>query len=426
MVYGGAAMPRSFRSRLLVLVAFALAIRLLNAFTLATDLEVRGDALNFHLLANLLADGEGWIRPYEFVLNGVRDPTAEHPPLYILYLTGWSALGLDTIAWHRVASCLLGAAAVGVTGLLGRRVGGDRAGLAAAGLAAVYPLLWVIDGSIMTESMYALTVALVLLAAVAAAQDPTPRRFALAGAAMGLAALTRSEAVLLPAILGVPLVLVAVRTGWRPRFARLAATGVAFVLVLSPWLVRLAVEFDRFVPVTTTGGPLLSGTNCDPTYRGDGLGSWRLACTQQREEELGAKLEGLNEAERHDLLREPSLDYVRDNLGRLPVVLAARLGRAWDLYRPRQAAVYEQLEGRHLRVSQIGIAVYFLLLPLAAAGAWGLRHRRRELVVLLTPFLLVTITSLIGYGLTRLRLAAEIPLVVLAALALTRLRLPTR
>lgn len=421
-------MPRSFRFWLLVVVGVALAIRLLNAFTLATDLEVRGDALNFHLLANLLADGEGWIRPYEFVLEGVRDPTAEHPPLYILYLTGFSALGLDTIEWHRAASCLLGAGAVGVTGLVARRVGGDRVGLVAAGLAAVYPLLWVIDGSIMTESMYALTIAVVLLASVAAAQEPTTRRFALLGAAMGLAALTRSEAVLLPAILGVPIVLVAVRTGWRPRLVSLLAIGVAFALVLSPWIARLALEFDRFVPVTTTSGPLLSGTNCDATYRGEGLGSWRLACTQQREEMLGARLDGLNEAERHDLLREPSQQYIRDHLGRFPVVLAARFGRAWDLYRPRQAAVYEQLEGRHLRVSQAGIAVYFALLPLAAVGAFGLRHRRRELVVLLTPFLLVTITSLIGYGLTRLRLAAEIPLVILAALTLARLplRLPTR
>jgi hypothetical protein len=144
------------------------------------------------------------------------------------------------------------------------------------------------------------------------------------------------------------------------------------------------------------------------------------------DEALGPAADRLNEAERHDLLREPAREYAREHAGRLPVVLAARFLRIWDLYRPRQQAVYEQLEGRHLRVSQAGVAVYFLLLPLAAVGAWRLRHRRRELVVLLAPFLLVTITSLVGYGLTRLRCAAEIPLVVLAGLALSRIRMRRR
>jgi len=419
-------MPRSFRSRLLLVVGFALAIRLLNALTLATEVEVRGDALGFHMLANLLADGEGWIRPYEFVLEGVREPTAEHPPLYILYLTAWSALGLDSIEWHRVATCLVGAATVGVVGLLARRVAGDRAGLVAAAVAAVYPLLWVIDGSLMSESLYALTIALTLLAALVAAQDPSPRRFAIAGAVMGLAALTRSEALLLPAILGVPLVLVAVSSGWRVRLGRLAVLSTAFVLVLSPWLVRLAVDFDRFVPVTTTSGPLLAGTNCDATYRGEFVGSWRLDCVMAAEDALGPRADALNEAEKHDLLRAPAREYAREHADRVPVVLAVRFLRMWDLYAPRRQAAYEQLEGRHLRASQAGVAVYFLLLPLAAAGAWRLRHRRRELVVLLAPFLLVTVTSLVGYGLTRLRCAAEIPIVVLAALTLARVRLKMR
>jgi asparagine N-glycosylation enzyme membrane subunit Stt3 len=48
----------------------------------------------------------------------------------------WSFVGLKTALWHRLASCVLGAITVGLVGLLGRRLAGDRAGLIAAVLAA--------------------------------------------------------------------------------------------------------------------------------------------------------------------------------------------------------------------------------------------------------------------------------------------------
>ena len=37
-------------------------------------------------------------------------------------------------------------------GVLGRRVGGPRLGLAAAGVCAVYPLMIVVDGALMSET----------------------------------------------------------------------------------------------------------------------------------------------------------------------------------------------------------------------------------------------------------------------------------
>src|SRR5436190_178560 len=75
-------------------------------------------------------------------------------------------------------------------GVLGRTVAGSRAGLIAAAIAAVYPLLWVIDGAIMSETEYVLLITLVLLAAYAYLRRPTLGRGAGLGALIGLAALT--------------------------------------------------------------------------------------------------------------------------------------------------------------------------------------------------------------------------------------------
>src|SRR3954465_11876101 len=95
--------------------------------------------------------------------SGPGPPTPTPPPLYPLYLSLFSLVGLKSWAAHRVASCLLGAATVGAVGILGRRVGGERVGLVAAGIAAVYPLLWVNDATVLSESLYGLLIALALI-----------------------------------------------------------------------------------------------------------------------------------------------------------------------------------------------------------------------------------------------------------------------
>ena len=108
----------------------------------------------------------------------------------------------------------MGAATVALIGLLARRVAGDRAGLVAAAIAAVYPPLWMLDASLRSESLYAPLIALVLLLAYrlrdltlsdptprdatprdAAPRDAAPRDAAPRAVALGrwLAALTRSE-----------------------------------------------------------------------------------------------------------------------------------------------------------------------------------------------------------------------------------------
>jgi hypothetical protein len=109
--------------------------------------------------------------------------------------------------------------------------------------------------------------------------------------------------------------------------------------------------------------------------------------------------------------------YMRDHAGRVPVVLAARVGRVWDLYRPDQNRVFAASEGRPARSERLGVLLYWLLLPFAAAGAWLLRRRRHVLAVLLAPAAMVTLTALLSYGATRFRFAAEPSIVVLAAVA---------
>jgi hypothetical protein len=383
---------------LALIAAAALGLRLLYALALVRDAPLLGDALQFHLQANALADGLGYVQPFLLRDTGELRLTADKPPLFPFLEAGVSLLGGRSWAWHHLVGVLAGTGTVVVCGLLGRKVAGPAVGLAAAAIAAVYPVLVATDGSLRSESVYALAIALVLLAALRLREAPSARRAAIAGAAVGVAALARSEALALLVLLVLPL------AGLR----RTAIAGLACLVVLTPWLARTWIALDHPVLVSTNVGGLLAGANCDTTYAGDELGQWDYGCLPPPVHE--------NEAEESARQRDIGLRYAREHAGRLPVVLAARLGRSFELYRPRQNAYMEAFyEGRDLTLAQIGTAMFYVLALLAAVGAVALRRRGAAWAVLAAPIALVALTTLISYGFTRFRVAAEPGLVVLAA-----------
>jgi hypothetical protein len=259
-------------------------------------------------------------------------------------------------------------------------------------------------------SFMPLLIAAALLAALRLRDRPDARSAALLGGAVALAALTRSEALALLPLSAWPVALS------RPagRLRLLAVATLAAALVIAPWTARNWIEFGRPVLISTNDGTLLAGANCALTYHGIDVGFWSIDCISERTI--------ANEAAQEARWRSEGLAYARENAGRVPAVLAVRVLRTWDLYQPRRMVRFA--EGRWIHADQAGIVVYFLLLPLAFAGGWLLRARRGELLVLLTPVALVLLLSLVGYGIPRFRAPAEIAIVVLAAVALARLRKP--
>jgi 4-amino-4-deoxy-L-arabinose transferase-like glycosyltransferase len=357
------------------------------------------DQFYFSALPKLIADGEGFIRPFVYAFKGGQTlPTAEHPPFYSVVLAGLAELGGRSPDAQRLAGAAFGAGTIVAVGLIGRRLAGARAGLIAAGLAAVYPVLIAADGALMSESLLGLLAGLSLLAALRLVERPTTGRALALGVALGLAALTRSEGLLLRPLLLVPVLR-------RPRGVRAAVvTVVACVVVLTPWTVRNWIVFDQPVLISTNSGSAVGGANCHSTYYGDKLGGWDPACLPDNPGE---------EAEHMASLRRRGIEYARDHGERLPVVLGVRLARVWNVY-----DVLQVPEGRSIRVHKLGVAMFFVLVPLAVAGALVLRRRGVSLWIPLVPFAVVSLTALAAYGNQRFREVAELSLVVLAAVAL--------
>jgi 4-amino-4-deoxy-L-arabinose transferase-like glycosyltransferase len=399
----------------------ALVARLVYALAVAPDLPARGDTLLYHYLANGLADGTGYVRPFSVLLTGSAEPTAAYPPLYPLYLSAFSAVGLDSLGAHRAVSCLLGPLAVVLIGLLGRRLAGERVGLVAALLAAVYPQLVMVDGTVITEALYAPLIAAILLLAYRLLDRPGPWRAAALGAAVGLAVLSRSEAILLVVLLVLPACLGAVRRhgpsdGRLRRAAPLAGAALAAtVLVLAPWVVRNELTLGTPTLLTSNSGHTAAATVCDATFESGSpfLGFARHQCAL-----VGPCASIADEARQAACQRDAAWRYMGDHLGRVPVVVAARVARLWEVYRYQDDLGYGELWSRSIPVAKAGLVMYALLVLLAVPGLARLRRRRVALWPLLVPALLVTISAALTFGFSRYRLAAEIPLTVLAAVGL--------
>ncbi len=383
-------------------MALGVALRTLQTLLVAPwPPGIFNDEAYYATLAQLVADGEGFVRPAEFYRDHVSLPTAERAPLFTTLVSGLYKLGLDG-GDGRLVGLLTGAVTIAALGLLGRRLAGDRAGLLAGGVAALYPTLIAADGAMMTESTYGAFAALSLLAAYRLADQPGLGRAVLLGVLAGIAALARAEALLLLPLLLVPLIR-------RPGGVKAAAAVcVAFAVVLTPWTVRNWSTFDRPVLIATEGGETLAGANCHATYYGERIGTWNVNC---------AAFDGSgNEAAELNERGRDGIRYALDHAERVPLVAAARVARTWGLWRP-----FAVPEGRRTWVQQLGAAIYFALIPAAVYGFILLRRRRVPIWILMAPFVTVTLTALLAYGSIRFRHSAELPLVVLAAVALDRL-----
>lgn len=396
------------------IAAIGLAASLVYGLAIAPGLPARGDTLLYHYLANGIADGKGYIRPFSELQYGEALPTAAYPPLFPLYLSFWSALGLDSLDAHRAVSCLLAPVAVILIGLLGRRVGGARVGLIAAALAAIYPQLVMVDGTVITEALYAPLVAAILLLTYRLLDRPTLWSATFLGLAIGAATLTRSEAIFLVVLLALPAAVVAGRRAGRVVPLALVAVAASTV-VLVPWVVRNEVTMGQPILFTSNSGHTAAATVCDATFAAGSpyLGFARHECALR-----GPCVNVRDELRQAACQRDEAWRYMEDHADRLPIVVGVRILRVWELYRYQDDLGYGELWSRSIPVAKAGLVMYALLVLAAVAGVVAGRRARTPLWPLLVPFLLVTISAALTFGFSRYRLAAEIPLVVLAGMGL--------
>jgi 4-amino-4-deoxy-L-arabinose transferase-like glycosyltransferase len=403
-----------FTVRLLVVLAVALTVRVGYVVAAKRQEPPKGDAIFYTLQAAQLAGGGGFTDP----MTG--RPAADHPPLTALSLVPAAWLSDNDLVAMRLTNCVIGTGAVAVIAFLVRRLAGPRVALTAAVVAALYPGLWINDGVLMAESLAALAVATVLFAAYRLHARPSLLGAVGLGLLVGVATLARSELALLWLFVVLPVLVVTPGVVTQRRLLWGAASLAAVALPIAPWAIYNTTRFDRPVLLSTNGGPTIAGANCDDTYFGRGIGFWSYDCAT-------ADLPAGDASTVSAGLRRRAIDYARHHVTRLPLVVAAREGRIWSVFKVRDMVSLNRGEGRERWASWLAFGSFWLLVPVGWIGWRRLRRRGAFTAPLTLLAAHVALVAAVFYGLVRFRVPFEVVLVVLAAVGLTTSeRVPAR
>ena len=390
---------RSFRNQLTSIVVIGALWRLVILAIKWHKQLLLNDSFYYSVQAAELATGHGYVQPF------TDQPGAEHGPLTST-LMAIVSFGHNPVPYQRIVTMLGGIATLAVIGLIGRRLAGNRAGLFAAAIAAVYPNLWMNDGLVMSESVSVLVVVLWLLAMLRFVDRPMPRSALLVGVLLGLAALARSELIVLLALVAVFCWFVLRKDGGRKRLVAIVV-GAA-VVTISPWVIYNLSRFQDPVTLSTNDGTTLAGAYCDRVFHGPELGGWSLLCLS--DDPLDGTIHEPSVMSAHR--RTVALDYLRHHLSEMPKVEAARVGRTLDVFGLHNLVFQDVGEERWHWASWSGIITFWLLAPMSVLGLRQLRRSHRWLLIL--PCLCVLATTLAFYGTHRIRSSME-PMVVLGA-----------
>ena len=395
---------REFRRILFVLGALTVAVRLIAVFFIPrafTTIDLTSDGLFYFASGLTLADGGGF-------------SDAIHPPLWEAYLGLVATAGGRSVEQMGVAAGALGVLTVVLVALAGRRILSARAGLLAAAVVAVSPAFWANERNLNAEAITFPLIAATILLAYRYKARPTLGRCLALAAVLGLLALARSEQVLIIAVLFIPLVLGTTSIGWGQRVGRLALSGAVVVTLIAPWTIYNLDRFERPIILSAgSGNAMLSGA-CDSTFSGELLGGYDANCVFDFPPFWQATDRSLSD----EVLRDEAIRYTGDHLDRLPVVVGARQGRTWS--------VYQVSESVWLHAAAVGVGPKFVWMqtfafwatvPLAVAGTVMLRRRKVIVYPLLAFPATCVVSTAMTFGDIRYRAPAEIPILLLAAVA---------
>jgi 4-amino-4-deoxy-L-arabinose transferase-like glycosyltransferase len=365
---------------LIGLFAAALILRLLALAVFPGHGAISSDAAEYDRLARNLLAGRG----FSSSVQAPYEPTMARDPFYPYVLAAFYAIGGGSVTVALVIQAVLSA----FTPLLVYAMCHDIAHAAelpargcrlAGWLTALYPVLVVSSGYVLTEWLATLLLTAGTLLFVRACLSGKVWWAAAAGAALALLALTRAPAQLLPIGLAVLLLIgsllrrlthrLAMFPDFGPSLRLAGALLAAFVLVLLPWSLRNHGLFGTYGLTARTGQLWARALNL-PTMRYDkpeAVGQMQREI--QRRQEQGLTYEEVNrqlQEEALALIRQYPLHYVGQNLREVKRMWITTFSSSFDI----NLTFSEYLAQRDYPA--IAIKLLLIALNFSTLGLWML------------------------------------------------------
>lgn len=394
------------RSILTLIIVVAVLLRVGVALLMGDHVvELPGiqDQISYNALALRLLGGHGYsFDAGWYPFTPANTPTAQWSFAYPAYLAGMYLLfGVHPLAARLIQAVLVGVATCLLVFSLGRRVFGERAGLAAAGIAAVYTYFVYYSAALMTESFFMVAALAALEMAFRLREKPTAGRAARLGLCLGIAALLR-QAIL-------PFIPVLLAWLWwegrrRLRWQHYVIPVAVVALLIAPWTLRNHRVYGHFLLLNANAGYAFYSSN-NPA-----LGARWSAETAVAP--VPDDLLGLTEAEMDRALMRRGLGFVLADPGRYILLTLNRLGEYFKFWPSADSSLISNLQ----RPLSFG-----LLLPLTLYGLYLGRQRLRAWALPLLFFAVTAATYLLSWPTARYRVPTDACLMPLAALTLIEL-----
>jgi 4-amino-4-deoxy-L-arabinose transferase-like glycosyltransferase len=333
-------MKRGTFLAVLVLTAFLIRFGMVWALRDLSEgptLRHGADGVEYNSLALQVANGNGYVGP-----SG--HPTSFRAPGFPLFLAALYFVAGPDYPLIYVVFCLLGALSCLLTYLLACELVPEGTARIAAVLAAVYFPLIYYASMFASENVFVPCLALCVWLFLRHLRTRSIPALALAGLALGWAALTRPFALLLvPVLLGL-------LVGHQVRVRRLRPLApvvlvVAFLAILLPWTVRNYLAHDRLVLVATNGGSTFYGGNNDLVLSElRYLGNWVTTVKLPGRDLIEATPDEVS----HDQMEwQLGWQWCRQHLRSLPLLWLYKFCRLWlpDLDSANRSYVLAQVLG---------------------------------------------------------------------------------
>ena len=423
-------MPESALGRrwLLIILAVSVLVRLAAALYLGNQVvNVPGaaDQLSYNHMALRLLGGHGFTVGEDWwPATQAGEPTAHWSYLYSLLLAGLYALsGSQPLFARLVQAAIVGILHPWLAYLLGRRLGGENAGLIGAVLTAGYAYFIYYSATLMTEPLYITGILACLEVAARLADQLRAGKFtwsgyALLGVLLGLVILLRQLFMLFAPFLLLWIAWVALRSRQQGSLRRSLAGMVLSVGIIGAMILPFTIynyqRFERFILLNTNSGFAfywgnhpIHGTQFIPILPSD---------TYMRI--IPRELFVLDEAAMDEELLRRGMQFVFDDPLRYAQLSFSRLPWYFDFFPEDASSTISQVT----RMVSFGLLWPFMLGGLLLA-IW--RGGRNILDGAATPAFLLTLFGLVYTGihvltwtLVRYRLPVDAVMLPFAAMAI--------
>ena len=232
--------------KIIIIFILALLLRLLYIFAFPqAQVTPALDSYEYDRLGWNLASGKG------FSFDGI-NPYLRRGPIYPIVLAAIFKLFGHSYLAVRIIQVFLAAFIVMLSYIIGKRCFGQKIGMLASIITALYPALIFYTGLIMSEIVFTFLLCFSFFAILKGYQDKLRYWYIISGVCLGLTALCRSEAIMLPLL--VLVVLLLVEHNKKIAFINFLILAFFMSLVVIPWTLRNYHIAKEFIPVQYSSG----------------------------------------------------------------------------------------------------------------------------------------------------------------------------